>query len=81
MHHLLVNQREKLVKSLNDDRKNRMKSRTCGNCKHFIRIKNWGSGRNGMCDKLDYNVHADGHFAKGCEKYQSKKYQRLTQPY
>lgn len=53
-------------------------SKHCGACRHFIRIKQWGGSRNGLCNKLDYNVHLDSIFAKSCKHYANKKYIRTT---
>ena len=53
-----------------------MKTRTCGNCVYFTRVKDWGSGRNGLCDKFDYNCHTDSTYAKKCKGYKALKYKR-----
>ena len=50
--------------------------KTCGNCKYFIRIQKWGRGRNGLCDKTDYNCHSDSSYAKDCKYYRAKRYER-----
>jgi len=50
--------------------------RVCGNCFYFVRIKKYGNGRNGICDKTDYNCRSDGSYAKKCKFYKSKKYKR-----
>ena len=50
--------------------------RTCGNCQNFVRIKDWGGSRNGLCGVLDYNCHTDSSYAKECKKYSTKKYIR-----
>ena len=53
-----------------------IRARRCGNCAFFVRIKDWGGSRNGLCDKFDYNVHSDGAYAKSCKSYKSIKYTR-----
>ena len=50
--------------------------KTCGNCANFIRIKQFGNGRNGICARFDYNCNTDSSFAKECKGYKSKKYKR-----
>lgn len=50
--------------------------KTCGNCAHFIRIKKWGSGRNGLCNVLDYNCRTDSSYARHCKIYEGIKYDR-----
>ena len=50
--------------------------RTCGNCKYFQRVKDWGVWRNGLCDKTDYNCHSDSSYAKRCPYYESIRYKR-----
>jgi len=48
--------------------------KTCGNCQHFIRIKNPSfqhGGRNGICDIFDYNCNTDSSYAKQCDKYKA----------
>ena len=54
-----------------------MRPRKCGNCSFFVRIKDWGGGRNGLCNKFDYNVHSDSSYAKSCNGYKAVKYIRL----
>lgn len=54
------------------------KSPKCGNCVHFVRVKDWGNGRNGMCGKLDFNCLTDSAFAKKCEHFQAKRFSRKT---
>jgi len=56
--------------------------RTCGKCMYFCKI-NWndspgsiGFGRNGICEKYDYNVYSDGTYAQKCKGYDGKKYKR-----
>ena len=56
--------------------------RTCGKCLFFSKI-NWNDkpnstsfGRNGLCDKYDYNVFSDGTYACWCPGYKKKKYVR-----
>jgi hypothetical protein len=53
-----------------------MRSKRCGNCTFFVRIKDWGGTRNGLCDKFDYNVHADSTYAKTCKGYAALQYKR-----
>ena len=53
----------------------------CGNCKYFIRIKTFNIWRNGLCDKFDYNCHADSSYAKKCSKYHRKRYRRRIKNY
>ena len=48
--------------------------KTCGNCNSFQKIKAWGGARNGICEALDYNVHADSSYAKYCKYYKAKCY-------
>ena len=50
--------------------------KTCGNCESFIRIKEWGGERNGMCNAFDYNCKTDSSYAKECKGYKAKKYNR-----
>lgn len=57
-------------------------SRTCGKCKFFLKA-NWNDspgdihfGRNGICDKYDYNVVSDGSYAVSCDGYSGKRYNR-----
>lgn len=53
-----------------------MSSKTCGSCQSFIRVKSFGDGRSGVCDKYDYSLKADCCYAKYCKGYTSKKYER-----
>jgi hypothetical protein len=53
--------------------------KTCGNCSNFIRIKDWGGGRNGLCGCLDYNCNTDSSYAKECKHYRAKKYKRVKE--
>lgn len=50
--------------------------KSCGQCANFIRIKEWGGKRNGLCDKFDYNCHSDSTYATRCVSFKSKKYKR-----
>jgi len=47
-------------------------NKTCGKCTYFLKV-NWSdppgslgsrSGRNGLCEKYDYNVSSDGTYAQ-----------------
>jgi hypothetical protein len=53
-----------------------MRSKRCGNCQHFVRIKGWGRWRNGLCDKLDFNLKADSSYAQSCKLYKGKRHSR-----
>ena len=53
-----------------------MQPRRCGNCAFFIRLKDLGGSRNGLCDKFDYNAHSDSTYAKSCKGYKAIKYKR-----
>lgn len=48
----------------------------CGNCISFVRIKDWGNDRNGLCSVFDYNCCTDSSYAKTCKKYKAKRYKR-----
>lgn len=50
--------------------------KTCGNCANFVRIKQWGNRRNGLCNVFDYNCHTDSSYAKKCKAYKSIGYVR-----
>ena len=50
--------------------------KVCGNCERFIRIKDWGGNRSGMCSAFDYNCSTDSSYAKECKGYKAKKYTR-----
>lgn len=58
--------------------------KTCGNCAYFVRIKGWGSGRNGLCSADDCGTHSDNSAARlKCRdhtplKYDRKKDKRIT---
>lgn len=54
--------------------------RSCGQCAWFVRIKDWGGSRNGLCGAFDYNCHADSAYAKQCEGFKTKKYKRKKAP-
>jgi hypothetical protein len=54
------------------------KQRSCGNCKHFVRIQDFSKTRNGICGKHDYNCHSDSRYARRCPSYQGEKYSRKT---
>lgn len=60
------------------------KSRTCGKCIFFIKV-NWHDGpkehlhcfgRNGLCEKYDYNVRSDGTYAAKCKGFKKINYKR-----
>lgn len=53
--------------------------RVCGGCLYFVRIRSFGRGRNGICDKYDYNCSTDSSYAKKCESYRPLKYKRDSQ--
>jgi hypothetical protein len=55
---------------------------TCGKCEYFTKV-NWNDrprslcfGRNGLCEKYDYNVCSDGTYARICKGYKHKRYKR-----
>ncbi len=54
--------------------------KTCGNCKNFVRVKDWGEGRNGVCSVFDYNCDTDSSYAKKCKGYRAKSYSRDKKP-
>ena len=51
--------------------------KSCGQCAWFIRIKDWGGRRNGLCAAHDYNCHSDSAYAKKCPTFKRKKYKRI----
>ena len=57
--------------------------KTCGKCVFFLKI-NWNDkpkglafGRNGLCEKYDYNVMSDGTYAQKCRGYTGKRFKRV----
>jgi len=51
--------------------------KTCGRCVNFQRIKDWGNGRNGLCNLHDNNCHSDSSYDKRCKKFKNIKYERI----
>jgi len=54
--------------------------RTCGRCVNFIKV-NWNDkprsmGRNGLCDKYDYNINSDSTYATQCKGFKKKAWIR-----
>jgi len=57
--------------------------KTCGGCQYFSKV-NWNDrpdsitfGRNGLCEKYDYNVGSDSSYAKNCQGYKGKRFKRI----
>ena len=57
--------------------------KTCGRCEFFRKV-NWNDrpgsicfGRNGLCEKNDYNICSDSTYAQKCKYYEHRKYNRL----
>ena len=51
--------------------------KTCGNCDNFVRMREWnGPERNGLCEAIDCGRHSSSSYAKTCNYYSAKKYDR-----
>lgn len=56
--------------------------KTCGKCEFFLKVQ-WNDkpgslvyGRNGICEKYDYNAVSDSTYAQQCKGYKHKQYKR-----
>ena len=47
--------------------------RSCGNCRSFIRIKDWIGTKSGLCEIKDNPVNIDSTCAKKCKYYKRLK--------
>jgi hypothetical protein len=52
-----------------------MKTKNCGNCAGFVKVKNLYGGNGGICEYLDCRTDTDcGH---DCDDWKGIKYQRV----